>query len=604
MNGTAAVSPASTERPLASKAALAVSAVALVAATLAARADPATNYEVSIYAATPLLFWAGAAVAFACSLGVALLTRSRGVRRLALLLGGLTFAAVVALPLIRGYAFHGVADSLSHVGWVRDVVAGRLALPGLLYPGLHGTALFTRAVTGATITRVMMLVPLVYVLLFAVGIPVAVRSITDDATAVVVGTFSAFMLLPINNISASMTAHPSTMAILFTPFVLAVITRYLREPEGAVTATGAALALCSVALVLVHPQQAANLLLLLGTVAGVQFLRRRRGRNVHRRVYGQVAFLGVVLLVWSLGHERIGEASTGLVASLLNGGVFTGEGSAIAQRSASLLAIGASLQELFVKLFLVSAVYAALTLVAMLASADGRLGDELGEDVVVPFSVGLLPVGALFVLYLVAGIDTMYFRHLGFIMALVTVLGTVGIAFLVRRRGSDADRLAPRSHTVDARGARSVVAVVVAAMLLLSVPVIYQSPYMYKPTMHITEQSLEGHETAFEYASEGVEIYGVREGPDRYRDALTGTGNLDSDSYREAHGVPAETLESGLTEAYDRRIYFLMTQLDRGREDVAFENLRYSDRALSGVGNEPGVHRVMSNGGVELYLVS
>lgn len=581
------------------KTGLFVGAIGIVVGTLAARGDPATGYEVSIYAATPALFWVAVAVALAVSLGVSFLGRSPAVRRLGLLLGGIAMLAVVGLPLVRGYAFYGTADPMSHLGWVRDLAAGGLWLPALLYPGLHGTAMLVQSVVSGPLTRTMMLVPLVYVLLFLVAVPLAVRALVDTWTAVVVGAFSGFMLLPINNISAHMTAHPSTLAILFTPFVFAVLAAYLREPAGdglPFTATGAVLALCSVAIVFVHPQQAANLLLVLVSIAALQIVRRRRDQAALKRVYGQTVLLGGLLLAWGLSHQRVVEAIEVFIRSLLTGaGPHT-----VVQRSDSLLAIGASPAELFIKLFLVSTVFAALTGVVSVAALSGRLDDDLGGDVLAAFSVGLVPVGGLFLLYLAVGINTMFFRHLGFIMAVVTVLGAVGVVYVWRARRSG-------GRLTAARGGRLgtlVVVGVVGVMLVLSIVIVYPSPYMYQPTSHVTAGALEGHEEAFDHAATDVTIYGIRDGPDRYRDAITGTGDLDSTRYRYATGVTGEQLGDGLTNDFEDPAYLVVTRYDHGRETVAFRSLRYTERMLSTVGDERGVHRVMSNGDVELFLVA
>lgn len=582
------------------RAVLVVGAVALVAGTLVARSDPATGYEVSIYAATPALFWAGVIVAFGCSLGVALLAGSASFRRIGLLLGGLAMLAVLGLPLVRGYAFYGTADPLSHLGWVRDLANGQLWLPELLYPGLHGTARLTQSVTSASLYRTMMLVPLVYLLLFVVGVPLAVWSIVDDWTAIVVGAFAGFMLLPVNNISAYMSAHPSTLAILFTPFIVAVLVAYLREPARGsfrFTATGAVLALSSLAIVLVHPQQAANLLLVLGTIGTVQVVRRRRGRVDLRRVYGQTGLLAVALVGWSLGHQRVIEALTTIVTALVDPtGTHT-----VVQRSGSLFAIGASPVEIVLKLFLVSAVFAVFAGIVMYASLTGRLEDDHGGSVVAALSLGLAPVGVLFLVYLAAGNNTMFFRHFGFIMALVTIIGAVGLLYVWRSFSAAAGS----GTTWRGPGRRSSLAVVgvVGVLLLLSVVTLYPSPYMYQPTSHVTEAALEGHGAAFDYAEEGVEFYGIRDGPDRFRDGLTGTGELDSTGYRYATGVTSETLDDGLTTTFDEPVYLVTSQYDLGRETVAFRSLRYSEEQLTSVGDERGVHRVMSNGDVELFLV-
>lgn len=584
----------------ASKLLLAVGFVALVAAVLAARSAPAEGYEVSIYRSTPVAFWVGAAVAMACSLAVGLAASTRRSRAASLLLGGETFLAIVALPLVRGYAFYGAGDALSHIGWMRDVAAGRLVATDIMYPALHTISLFVRAVTGGSLERSAFLLTMTLLLLFAAFVAVSVGFIANDPRATVFGAFSAFLVLPINNVSSYVTVRPSAMALMFVPFVVALLVLYLRETEStgvaSTTTIGALLALCSVAITLIHPQQAANLLLLFGTVSTIQFVRRRRssGETVLRPLYGQTAFLAVVFALWSGTQERVIEAVTGIVPILLFERSMPNE---VAQRGDSLVEIGGSLEEVFLKLFLVSTIYLGFTSLLVLASLRGRIGREAGRFGVVPYlSFGSIPVFGLFALYLIGNVQTIYFRHLGFIMVLATVLGAValysGTEYQRRRSG----RLLSGLTT-------SVVGMALAVMLVLSLLTLFPSPYVYQPNAQVSDMQLSGHQTAFEHADDDAAMVGIRLGPDRYRDAILGTGELDSRTVRRANGIGGDELAAGVGETYDEPTYVVVTEPDRMRESVAYGNVRYSDRSMATVGAQPGVHRVQSNGEFELYFV-
>jgi len=101
-------------------AALTLGFLALTAALVSARTNPAVGYEVSVYRATPVAVWAGLGVAFVVSLVVSLFERSR-LRWVGLALGGTAALTVFALPLIRGYYYYGANDAMTHLGWVRDL---------------------------------------------------------------------------------------------------------------------------------------------------------------------------------------------------------------------------------------------------------------------------------------------------------------------------------------------------------------------------------------------------------------------------------------------------------------------------------------------------
>lgn len=575
---------------------LAVGFVALTAAIVAAYSTPPDGYEVSLYTATPTVFWAGVAVAVACAFACAFLAADRRLAGTGLVLGSLAVLAIAALPLLRGYRYFGAGDALSHLGWVSQIVEGEYLLRTLLYPGVHGLSALVHAATGAALPRSMLVVVFLFSVVFVAFVPLAVRAVTGQLAAATLGTASALFFLPVNNISVHLQPHPSTMAILFVPVALFALVHVLEEPaRTSVGPYGLLLAVVSVGLVLVHPQQATNFLLVLGALAGVKLVAGRwfpPARNIGP-VYGQTAFLAAVLVLWSLPHERIAEFVMGASEALLTAGGSPG----IAQRTGSLSDIGVSVAEIFVKLFFANAVYLALAgvlVLVVLYRSRSRVDRE--TRTVFALGVGLVPVGALFLLYLAGGIQQMAFRQLGFVMSVVAVLGSVALyrslAGAWRRGGT---------------GARvwSTLAVVALALLLvLSLMSLFPSPYMYKPNEHVSEQQLAGYDTAFAAKDPDVKVLGIRKAPIRYEDAVRGTGELVVGPQATAGRVPADLLDGGLTGAYPDPRYVAVTEADVQREAVAFRELRYSREEMTSVGAYPGVDHVQTNGGFDLYYVT
>ncbi|MFB6164758.1 MAG: hypothetical protein ABEJ31_06320 [Haloarculaceae archaeon] len=119
---------------------------ALAAAVAVAHGAPARGYELSIYDATPTAFWlAVCAAGLLALLGSAYSPPGSPTRTAALALAYGTALAVAALPILRGYRFFGAGDSLTHLGWVKDLSTGALSPLHLLYPGVHLSTLFVAA---------------------------------------------------------------------------------------------------------------------------------------------------------------------------------------------------------------------------------------------------------------------------------------------------------------------------------------------------------------------------------------------------------------------------------------------------------------------------
>lgn len=578
---------------------LLVGFLAVAAAAVVAHMSPATGYELSIYRSTPVAFWAGAGLALGSSLLVAFYSPRRSERRLALFLAGLTVLSITALPLLRGYAFHSGGDPLTHLGWARSVLWGDIELATLLYPGLHGVSILVHRVLGVGLKHAMMLTTSLFVLVFVVFLPLFVYTVTDDLTVTAVGVFATLMLLPINNISTHLTAFPSTLAIFFTPLVLVLTLVYLTERghRSWVHPMGVLLALASATTVLVHPQQASNLLLIVATVTVAVTVKQRVLGSFPdlRPLYGQTLFLSLVLVLWGVTHERASEAVAAYSGSVFKtlAGTSGGAG-ALAQRTGSLADIGASPGEIGIKLFLVSSVFLLLTAYLLGRDLTGRM-ERFAPRVrtLSSFGLALPPIGVIMLLYMVGNLQTIYFRHFGFIMLIATVFG----AIVLGRRLTVARDVNPQPAVA------GIVVIGIAVMLTLSLLTVFPSPFIYKANGHVTEAELAGHEMAFEAESPAVGYVGIRTGPDRYRDATEGVLTLGPRSERRESRVPYGRLGGDLTSEFEGPRYVVVSESDVQRETVAFRSLRYSADGFRSLGTGDEVDRVLSNGDVQLYYV-
>lgn len=114
-----------------------------IAALIAARNSPATGYEPSIYAATPVIVWGALILSLVCGIGIIVhqvYTRKDGSRLwlLGLALVMLSNAVILSLWLTRGYAFwYLTGDPGHHLATIRDVIATGHVTQGNFYPVTH-----------------------------------------------------------------------------------------------------------------------------------------------------------------------------------------------------------------------------------------------------------------------------------------------------------------------------------------------------------------------------------------------------------------------------------------------------------------------------------
>ena len=589
-----------------SKVTLALGFVALLVGTAVAYRSPATGYELSIYAATPLAYWVGLAVAVAVSLAVSLGdTPSTPVRDAALLLAATSVASLVALPLIRGYYYYGSGDAMTHLGWTRDIVAGRLDPVDMLYPGIHTMTIFVSNVVGTSYNNAQMIVVLAFVLAFVAFVTLCVRMLGRTRWAVPVGLFSALLLLPINNVSVHLVAHPITQSLLFLPVVLYLVMKYVgRTGESTnrlyvTTPMGVLLALTAVATILVHPQGALNVVAILVAIAGTQFFFRRFRENTaingHRPVYVPTVVAVVAFGLWAPRHERVARTIRGVASSLLSGTVPADE---ISQRSASLAELGGSIGGLFVKLFLVSVVFCALAGALIAVWYTGRLDDRYGERnaLITYLIVALVPLTLGFFALFAASMTTQHFRYVGFIMVPITILGATALL-----EGA-------RNVPLDVSGDTVRIGLAVCFLLLLPLPLAtaHSSPLIYQPSSGVTQMHADGVQTAIERMDRDVPFASVRAGPNRMMDGIYGTRvthRMDVGGTTEKGVIPGEVFEKNLTSYYEGRRYVPVTTADRVREVALYDGFRYSKRGFRKLRTSPQIDRVHSNGEYRLYLL-
>lgn len=576
---------------------------AVAAALLLARESPPAGYEASIYAGTPEGTWLGLGVAMAVAVAVSLL--ARGPHQTAGIgLGGLSVVSIVSLPVVRNYRFSGMGDALTHLGWVRDFLDGAIYPHELFYPGVHSLGSALHLAGGIPVERALLVTVVVLFVPFVVFVPLVVRDVSGSGSAVGFAAIAAWLVLPINNVATHMGVHTNSNALFVVPFVLFAFVAYTRRrtdlealPFG-VSPFGLLLLVSAVGLLLVHPQQMVNVVVVLAAVCLVQFVSRRRSPGAiagHATAYVHTLALGGLFVVWSLSNERFRDAFSGLFYGLVAADI--GAGSEVGQRGTSLAEIGGSLGELFVKMFLVSALVAGVVGLFVLLTWLGltRIDDD-GRTFVTYFGVALVPLGAMFLVYFV-GTPTMAFRQVGFVFVVITILAGIALAHGVGWL----------SGFVTTPGATAVAATLLGACLVLALLTTFATPYIYTPTQHVTDAQLSGYDSAFEGGSEEVAYAGYGFGVTRYGQGIYGVERDHDRRYRAtiAGTVEPEPFEAGAYgEAYPPdRYYLVVTEYDRVREHEVYGGLHHGEDRLTALETDPAANKLLSNEEFTLYVL-
>ncbi|MFC5973831.1 hypothetical protein ACFPYI_21115 [Halomarina salina] len=576
-----------------SKLLLIVGFLGLALAIVRAHFAPATGYELSIYGATPVEVWIGVAIALLVAVAVTALRPRGWLVPTSLGLAILATATVVFMPTIRGYYAYGRADELTHMGWARGIISGEMGAMDIFYPGGHTSVGLIHAVTGISIPHSMMLLVQLLALVFLVFLPLTVRTLVDDRAGTAIATFAACMFLPITNISTYLTFHPYTMTTLFFPVILFLLFEYLsRRSRGlanGVTATGLLLFVGAVGSILYHGQVALNILILFATIALAQkFYQWLPGGSTFadaRSLAVPTVLFGAFYVVWASRYQIVYSMFDMVSTSVqkwVEGEAGAGGGS-VASTGDSASKVGISIIELFMKLFFVKTVFVALAAILVLVALAGRLDDgpEDRNEAITYFAYGGLVLGPFFLAHFLGDVSKYFFRHVGFAMVIATILGVVMLHSFYRAiAGGKYD------------GAlRAVAAIAIVGGLLLSLIVVFPSPYIYLPSTGTTEAVHDGYNTSFAYNANDTRWNDIRSGPGRFQDAQRTSGVVPWGTVTEKNLI-ADNLTSHSPYPY----YLSISAFNYQREVDAYRGATFSKEALDSISDEDGVSRVLSTG--------
>ncbi|WP_440771921.1 hypothetical protein [Natronorubrum sp. DTA28] len=572
----------------------------MTVAVAVAHNNPATGYELSVYSGTPILFWVGVSISLLISVFFAV-SKNQYERWGGVLLGGLSVLSIYVLPLVRGYHFVGPFDSMTHWGLTKDLIDGTISVSDLLYPGSHLLASTIHLVTSVSIPHSMMLVVYVFLLSFVVFVPLVAQALFGrfDALLPIVALYSAFLLLPINHVAVHLNFHPTSHAIMYS---LVPIYGFVRLIQRNRPADFLVFLLLSLSFILIHPQQAANLLLILSTVVVlVLVFPRFVARNPFSVTVELLSVLAFYLLwwIWINQYHTFESALHRVIASTF---IDTVAGERISDAGVSLTGVGASVEEIFAKLFLVSLLYCLLSAYLVTALLVRRTRETEKEskyryDLLLFFMFSMIPVTGIFLVYLSGNVSTQYLRHFGFVMAMATVFGSIGIIYTL-------DSIRARFHL---ELSRKTVVVIILLFLVLSVPIVHTSPYLYRGSGHVTDAQMHGYDAAFDAWNGDITYADLSSLTFRYGDATEGFTEHERNEYYDGQPyepVPDHFANQSIRDEYNQPKLLTVTDSDRSYHLRSIDGERFDYDDFAYIETEPGVHHVYSNGGFDLYYVS
>lgn len=587
------------------KVGLLLSMLCFTAAVLIAQRNPATSYEPSIYTNTPLLFW----VFLSISVLIAVVIVVNGIQPIwryfatGIIAGSML--VIVLLPVIREYWLIGSGDPMTVLGYLRDIHQGGNAFEEL-YPAMLVMPLILHEVLGSSLNNSMIITPTIFSSLFIISIPILIRRLGFRRQTVIVAVIFSSLLLPINLVATHLIFHANSMTVFFSGFVMFALFLLIEE-DGLWPRIS--LLLILTAAVLFHPQQALSLIAVVVTIGLVQivFYQVKTAPSPQSRPMLTLgAASGGVWMLWLFVQEGFESH----IAWTIIGFLEADSASPTAGRAGTFNELGISLIELVLRLFALDIIFlffvgaATLFVAAWFFNQIGVVNTKFTPKswsrnqslIGVGLVTALFPVLIIFGFFLASGVSQQFMRIIGFLMMLGTILAVFAFDELYTRMSEYSNNFTFRQLAV----------VFLMGLLVLSGLTVHSSEFTYRESFHVTETSVEGYETAFEYHDESVDMVDLRRLVWRYVTALEGeqgdpmvkyTGELKDNP------PPDHFADQSLTSHYDSDKQLVVTEADRYLEAELYNGLRQSEDDFEYLERQPGINRQYDNGEVQWYYI-
>ena len=142
---------------------------------------PASGYEISIYDAYPWYFWFFICISITC--GILILTHQAFVQEksrwwsMGIFIIIFANLIIILLPIFRGYFISDLADEVSHLGMIKDIVLTGHAGNSNYYPVSHILSSELSYICGLNSRFVIKIIPTIFYLIYMIGLYLFARAI-------------------------------------------------------------------------------------------------------------------------------------------------------------------------------------------------------------------------------------------------------------------------------------------------------------------------------------------------------------------------------------------------------------------------------------------
>jgi hypothetical protein len=586
--------------------------VLLSAGILAAWNSPATGFETSIYISTPSLFWI--AVSVCIIIGVTGVIRhitdkrepDSGFPMVPILLIFLSFAAILSLFIIRGYALWASGDPLTHLGNIRNIIDTGHNGNTNYYPITHIYIAQISEVTEISITTLSKLMPLLFAMLSVPFTYCLAKAVLREKGQIILATMFSMILLGTWYLDLT----PNILANFVSPLFLYVLFKCLSSKELQWRILSAVLILV---FPIFHIIPAAVILLIL---LSFPIANRIFGGQKHTDLpeyfdissfsYNSAIFLFVWGATW-ISSFTIADYELTTFYDVITGYRQSQLTSLITDINYA-SGYHYSVIGVFIKTNGGLAILIILTLIAIAILWKKR---DFSHDYRL---LGLLtvPLGAIALAVMALYIVNLDFPPLRLLVYIRIICGLFTAYILLQAIGSKRDGFRGINTTLRA----SIVGVVIVGLFALGGLAIYPSKYIYGVSSQITQTEINGMDWFLHNGNSKENHTYLSETAFRFADLLLTPDERSKRTDISYSLVNHTELKIPFHFGYDKseyfgssyqqNLYFVVNQLDRSiYQDVYPEmaKIRFEPQDFSQLETDPSVDKLYTNAGFDTFFI-
>jgi hypothetical protein len=334
--------------------------------------SPATDYEASIYTATPSIVWVVIIITFVCGLGIIvhqLYTGRHEAHNLWLLGIGLTAASSLiacSVQILRGYIHLG-GDVTTHLAYVQNIISGGHFESQIVYPAMHVYLAQLSQILNVDPMRLILYIPVLFYIVYMLFIYLLARAILPEKGHVLLATVAG-MVLPLYFIIHH--ATPLNMADMMVPFAFLLCQKYLYRYTPQKAQFAVLLLIIAFLLPVFHPIAATALLLTLLTISlpGKAYDRLIMKKRPAGSEYRFATLLSLILFIWLItwvSGLHVWEQMVRSMRDVITLGITKTSISGLKTSMAYASGYGYSVIEQFLKVYAMPLIYGLLTIISL-----------------------------------------------------------------------------------------------------------------------------------------------------------------------------------------------------------------------------------------------